>query len=249
MNRYQIFAPIRLNKIKSEKILIDIISYIKEENWKLKLFAYSKHFKNLLKIQLEDYQERFLMKKNIYLCNYLNLEKNPKYFQIIEEFNKKGIDNPYLVDDILKSQLKSDLLNKNINIKINNNLVQKYFNKYFENKKIKDEYEYDHSDNDYPKEVIDINSPVFEQISENGMLEKFSVLITLNRKINSKLKNNYSSVFDKLNESKTKYSSMIVNIKNNTNLNYLTQYKIDFKQIKCLTINANEEYIYIYKQL
>ena len=184
------------------------------------------------------------MKKNIYLCNYLNLEKNPKYLQIIEEFNEKGIDNPYLVDDILKSQLKSDLLNKNIDIKINKNLVQKYFNKYFENKKIKDEYEYDHSYNDFPKEVIDINSPVFEQISENGMLEKFNVLITLNRKIDSKLKNNYSSVFNKLNESKTKYPSILVNIQNNTNLNYLTQYKIDFEQIKCLTIKANEEYIY-----
>jgi hypothetical protein len=183
------------------------------------------------------------MQNNIYLCNYLNLEKNTNYLQIIEEFNKKGIVNPYLVDDILKSQLKSDLLNKNIdiNININKNLVQKYFKKYFENKEIKDEYgyEYAHSDNEYDKEVIDINSPIFEQISENGMLEKFSILITLNRKIDSKLKNDYSSVFDKLNRSKKKYSSMIVNIKNNTNLNCLTQYKIDFEQIKCLTIKTN----------
>ena len=117
-----------------------------------------------------------------------------------------------------------------------------YFRKYL--KKIKDEYEYS-SEYDYPEEVIDINSPYFDELSENGMLEEFSILIPLipiNEIIDLKIKDDYSSVFDKLNQSKSKYSSITLNINNNTNLNNIKQFKIDFKQLKRLTIKPNKIY-------
>ena len=232
-----------INRIRNKNILQNIFQYIQIENFKLNLFLYSKHFRKQLNIQLEEYQEILLRKKNINLSNYLNLEKNPKYAHILTELKKKKINNPYLVDFILKSQLANDLLNNRIDIKINKRLVMNYFIKYL--KTIEDEYEYAHFGKyDYLEEVIDINCPFFNELLENEMIKYFSIFISINGKLDSKIKTDYSSVFDKLNESKSKYSSITVNINNNTNLNDLNQFKIDFKQIKRLTIKTNEEYEY-----
>ena len=148
------------------------------------------------------------------------------------------MNNPYLENYIFKSQLKSDLLYKRIDININTKLVINYFIKYL--KKIKFKYEYEHSDEyDYPEELIDINSPFFDELSESGIFEEFSILIALfpiNEFIQLKLKNDYTSIFDKLNKSKSKYSSITFYINDNANIDHIKQFNIDFKQIERLTI-------------
>ena len=64
-----------IKHIKTKYILMNIFQYIKVEDFKLKLFFYSKHYQKELEIELDEYQEIFLRKKNLNLCNYLNLEK------------------------------------------------------------------------------------------------------------------------------------------------------------------------------
>ena len=153
------------------------------------------------------------------------------------------IKNPFLFNLILKTQLVSDLFNENIDTNmIDGEFLKNYFNKHLE--KIKNECLNEHSYKyDYPEEAIDITSPFFDELAENGMLEDFSIIIPIDGKFDLKLKNDYSSVFDKLNESKYKYSSITVNICNDFNLKNLNQFKINFKQIKRLTIKMKEDKI------
>ena len=55
-----------LEKIKSKYILENIFDYVKDENFKFKLFVYSKRFQKKFDLKLLDY-------KNIYLKNRINL--------------------------------------------------------------------------------------------------------------------------------------------------------------------------------
>ena len=120
-----------LKQINSIYIVKNILQCIKNEDFKLKLFLYSKYFQTHLQFGIEEYLEIVLRKKNINLYNYLNLEKDPKYAQTLKELNKKEINkNIYIADDILKSQLKTDLLNNRIDFKIGKKLVMNYFNKH-----------------------------------------------------------------------------------------------------------------------
>ena len=46
-----------INKIKSSYIIRNILNYIRDNNFKLKLFIHSKLFQNKLDIKLIDYQK------------------------------------------------------------------------------------------------------------------------------------------------------------------------------------------------
>jgi len=62
-----------LKKIKSKYIYKIIFDYINNENFKFKLFNYSKYFKNILGLKLFDYKEKYFNSLDInineYFCN------------------------------------------------------------------------------------------------------------------------------------------------------------------------------------
>ena len=72
-----------LEKIKSKYILENIFDYVKDENFKFKLFVYSKKLQKKFDLKLLDY-------KNIYLKNRINLFEFLIFYLIIIK-KKKGI--------------------------------------------------------------------------------------------------------------------------------------------------------------
>ena len=62
-----------LDKIESKYILKVITSYIKDENFVLKLISNSKHFQKLFDIELTDYQEKYFEKRILALVYIMNL--------------------------------------------------------------------------------------------------------------------------------------------------------------------------------
>ena len=78
-----------INNIKSKHILDYILNYIKDKNFKDKLFLYSKKFQNKLVIKLIRLKENYLKKIKFNLDKYLYIE--PNSFQIdylTKEYNK-----------------------------------------------------------------------------------------------------------------------------------------------------------------
>ena len=90
-----------INKIKSKFILNYIFDYIKDVNFKLKLFIYSKSNQNKLDLNLIIYKELFFKKIGFDLDNYLYtklnnkdiLNKNYQYFLIKNKLNKEIFEN------------------------------------------------------------------------------------------------------------------------------------------------------------
>ena len=55
-----------LEKISSKYIVQLIIEYIDNDNWKMKLFKYSKYFQKIFQLKLINYQIKFFHQKGIY---------------------------------------------------------------------------------------------------------------------------------------------------------------------------------------
>ena len=86
--------------INSIYILKNIFNYIKDNNFQLKLFKYSKHFQNKLNLKVF-YQEKYLKKIRFNISNYLHTEEynkdylNKKYEEFLSKnaFNKNEFEN------------------------------------------------------------------------------------------------------------------------------------------------------------
>ena len=61
----------RLNKIKSNFILLKILNLIKDDN-KYKLFIYCKKFQTKLGFKLDDYKIRNISRTGLKVCKYLS---------------------------------------------------------------------------------------------------------------------------------------------------------------------------------
>ena len=59
------------DKIKSKYIQNKIFEYIKNENFKFKLFLYSKKFQKKLELEPIDFKERYVIQSKITYENYL----------------------------------------------------------------------------------------------------------------------------------------------------------------------------------
>ena len=123
-----------IKKIKSKFILNHLFNYIKDNNFKLKLFIYSKSIQNKLDLNVI-YTELYLKKIGFNLDNYL----------YIKSTNKDILNNSY------QKFLSENKFNK---VKFENILYEILKKK--ENEDINDE-----NKNEYNDKIIDINSPLF----------------------------------------------------------------------------------------
>ena len=206
-----------LIKITSKYILKGIFDYTDEnEDFKLNLLIHSNTFQKKLDINIYKYQEKYF--KNIGLDLI-------KYFSFIYNSDKKF----YIF--LLEDEFEKDLSNLNIN----KNIIKKYIKNNFKGITLKKEYkkllpgEY----NDIIQ--VDILSPFFDILLENGLLEFCSIIIQT-KLIEGyyKLKEDFICIFDKLNKSNLKYTALTLKLNNNDDINYLKEFKINFGQIKTL---------------
>ena len=207
-----------INKIASSYIIKNIFNYIQDKLFPDNLFLYSKKFQKKLNLKLIGLKEEYL--KRINLDKYLFTQSD-------------SIQENYLYIDYQKL-LKQENLSENIF----GNIVYDVL----ENKKIKEiDEENINKIDDYDK-LINIDSPLFNIISKTKNFEiKFSINISQINIDKFNLKNYYAKVFDKLNNSKIKYSSISYYLSDIKKINYLREINIDFKKIKRLTLNLQED--------
>ena len=217
-----------LGKIKSDYILQKIMNYINIENFTLKLFTYSKFYQKKLKIKLSDYQEKYLNKIGLKIEDYFSCYDNKD-------------DDDHYPDDYDKEILIKEFSKFKIDPKDIKNILVDYGEKYYQNMKEK----YNDEDIFTSKSTeltIDIFSPFFECLSQTEIFGKiFCIPISVYTIKNLNLNNDFKSCFDKLNKSKSKYSSIIFDFRDSTDINYLKTFKINLKQIKKIFLHLEEK--------
>ena len=216
-----------LNKIQSKFILNNIFDYIKDTNFKLKLFIHSKSIQNKLDLKIINYKELYLNKIGFDLDKYLYTQScsknilniNYKNFLLKINFNKDEFEN--VLYEILKRKETGDI--NEPNRKKNNN-----------------------------KLIVDIYSPLLEIISKLKIFEKYTIYISQNT-LDVNLVENYTKLFNKLNKSNIKYTSIYYSFKDIKKINYLKEINLDFNNIKRIILDIkandyiiNEEYKYYF---
>ena len=164
------------NKLKSKYISNDIFDYIEDDNFKLKLFYYSKYFQNKLNLNLSYCYKNYLDKLDFDFNNYLYKDEN---------------------------QYKKDILTKEYGNFISKNKLDKakFGNIVYE--VINNQVEVNE------EKKINIDSPLFEIISKTKDFDKYYTIYLSQKNIDEcKLKNDYALIFNKLNTSNIKYSSI-----------------------------------------
>lgn len=173
-----------LEKIKSNYVFSNIFEYLEEEI-KLKLFIYSKLYQQKLKIDIKDYQSKYIQ-ANIVPDDYMKFKNHDNNFDkeyLIKKF-EKDLNKNRIDKDIFESVFIKNLENNLLNLKEVN------WYKYFLYK-------------------IDIYSPFIPFLLKSKAFEYFfSINIKGHLIENHNLINDYISFFDKLNNSLIKYSSI-----------------------------------------
>ena len=228
-----------INKIKSKYILNNIINYINDKNFQVKLFLYSEKYQERLNIKLIGLKENYLKIIRFDLNKYLNFDRL-KISNIIrpnipskhkktknEKFEKNSLEIAF--DNFLKIKgLEKDKIE---------NIIFDIYN----NKEIKDIDEED-INNIYKYEIlINIYSPLFKILSKTKNFEKkFSIYICQKIIDDYKLQKDYIKTFNDLNDLKIKYTSIFYNLKGITSLKNLELIKIDFTKLKRLSIEFDD---------
>ena len=199
-----------LIKISSKFIFQKIFEYIKDNNYKFKLFNHSKYIQQKLNISLIDYQYNYFEKIGININDFL--------------YNNKISDGVYDKNE-LSNNLKNDLINNYISI----NIFQKWINNYV--KTIPNNSE------KYKDKMIVIYSPFFEVFSKTAIFEKLHICISLYKM--EFFKNDYISIFNKFNKEKIKYPSLIFYFFDDKDIDYIKELKINYNQIQKFKIIHN----------
>ena len=204
-----------LKKIKSKYIYEIIFDYIKHENFKYKLFNYSKYFQNILGLKLIDYKEKFVDNLDINLNDYIYIDSRELFF---------------------KKTLKEKLENELLKYKLDFDFIQNYLINSL-NKKVK--VLIDQFNNKaliFSDLYIDIASPFFDIISQSKIFEFFCMRIFLDI-YNIFFKEDLISFFDNMDIS-SKILSFIFIYEDPSNINNFDKYKIkiNFGKIKKLEI-------------
>ena len=214
-----------LIKIKSKYIIEKIFDYIINRDFKYKLFLYSKYIKYKLDITVYDYQKIYLDGLRIDFEKYLNFINN-KY---PDDFNPS----------YLTIQLKKNL--SNYNLDINDvllyviNYFSKYANNFYEND-IDKKFNYK-----YNGKSIIIFSPFFDCLSKNDIFEKiFNIHISTKEIKKFALKNEYTTIFKNMNKNRSKYSTISFVFNDSKDIDFLGDFKINFKQIKSLNLRKEK---------
>ena len=172
-----------LTNLKSIYIFDKIFSYIKDNNFKLKLLKYSKALK-----------ENFNIKKNEYINKYLDYcinekDKNILFLSTLNDCDCKNF-----------TEYKKTLQKYTIKYNIKQNALEEYFINLIE-KGIKKEA------SDEIK--INIYSPFLNHFI-NNYLEHLCFSININKIHNHSLNNDVSNIFKKMNESNINYKSLYI---------------------------------------
>ena len=219
-----------LETIKSKYIFEQIFGFIKDKNFKLKLFIHSKLFQKKLELEFSDYTNAYLSKFKIELKNYFI-----STFWGYEYFNK----------EMLKKKLEEDILNFKVNFDIFKKYILHIIEEKIENlkKKNNEKLKIESIDDSLN---IDIFSPFFEILSNiDYFSEIFRVQISINLIEKYNLKEDYISVFNKMNKLNLKYPILFFSIKDADEINNLQELNIDFNKLKKLIIfpekNLNDD--------
>jgi len=217
-----------LKRISSKYILRLIPEYIKDENFMLKFFSYSKYFQKKLGIELSDY-----INKHIERFEKLGLKA--ENFLIFQNYFTKDYDK-----NILSTKLNNELNKYGIDVKHFQNYSNNYFTIY-ENIYKKNNLKFNLIEyNENSEKIININSPLFDPISKTNSFNLFfTIEIPLSTIKEFKLKNDYKFIFQKMNELNINYSSLALFFLDSNNINYLNELNIDFNKIKRLNIYPN----------
>ena len=202
-----------MNKIQSKYIFETIFDYIKYENFKTKLFTYSKFFQNKLLIEYNDYKEKYISQIGINFDDYLCSDYNSI------KFNK----------DLLKNVLIKEL--SNFGVILDDDIMKIILVNYFK-KHIKSLKNYN----------IDIYTSFLDILLNSDIIENFTIKIMLNKIKKYDLLSDYVSFFDKLNVSNKKYPPLKFYYKEEMDLDYFYTLKVDMNNVKTLImINEDED--------
>ena len=184
-----------INNIKSKHILYHIFNFIKDKNFKDKLFLYSKKYQIKFDIKLIGLKENYLKNIKFDLDKYLYIEPN--------SYKK----------DFLKIQYNKFLIEK----RVKKEKIQNFIYDIFENKEIKDIDEEDVDNIKNNAKFINIDSPLLEILSKTKNFGKiFTIYISQKIIDKFKLKGEYIKLFDELNNLNINYSSIFYNLKDIT---------------------------------
>ena len=206
-----------LNKIGSKYLMDIIFNYIKDDNFKYKLFIHSKKYRKALGLSSNDYLVKSISKTGIKLDNYLSGFVDRKYgpHAHYNNISEKGNDYYYKFErEALKKEFLLNL--EKLKIKYIKNYIVYYYKKYKENKK------------DDLNLYIDIFCPFFELLSSQEYFsELFTIPIMMPFIRKNYMENEYISTFDKLNKSQKDLSILF---------KYTEEEDPDFF-IKCVNLN------------
>ena len=194
-------------KISSKYICEKILDFIYDENFKYKLFNYSKFFQKKLDINLFDYFEIFVEQCQIDIQDYLFNEDN-----IIPSKFDKEIYNKKLIEDLKKNNIESKIMNEYM------------LNKLKKESKKENVKKYHYLNFDSGKYNIDIYLPFFDLISKSQILEtnrNISIPIKVIKTFD--LLKDYNLVFNKMNKSKIIYRGLVINFGKYNNINLLNK--------------------------
>ena len=217
-----------IKRISSKYIIRLIPEYIKDENFMLKLFAYSKYFQKKLGLELSDYINKHIERFEKLGLKAENFLKFQNYF--IKDYDK----------NILSTKLSNELNKFGIDIKNYQNYSNNYFTIYENNYK-KNNLKFNLIEfNENSEKLINIHSPLFDPISKTNSFNLFfTIEIPLSTIKEFNLLNDYKSIFQKMNELNINYSSLSLFFLDINNINYLNELSIDFNKIKRLNICPN----------
>ena len=198
-----------LENINSKYIFHNIFNYIKNSNFKFKLFNHNKYFQNILDLTLFDYQEKYFRK-------YIENVK----LDVLDYLTKA----PSINNKRLEEKLKENLTEFNYE---DNYDFQRYALFCIKNYLIK---------NEAPL-FIDIYSPFFDSVSNSDFFENVFLNIYINDNNKYNLKNDYISFFNKLNKQDLKYPGISFYIENiKETINYFEMFNINLKKIKRINL-------------
>ena len=209
-----------INNIKSKHILNFIFNYIKDKNFKDKLFLYSKKLQIKFDIKLIGLKKNYLNNIKLDLDQYLYIEPN----SFKPDFLEKEYDK-FLIEKKIKKE------------KIENIIYD-----IFENKEIKDIDEEDIHKIKKKEKFINIESPLFNILSKTKNFGSiFTIYISQKIIDEYQLKDKYIKLFENLNNLNIKYSSIFYKLKDINKIDYLKEIHINFNKIKKLTIENDYE--------
>ena len=221
-----------LEKVSSKDLLNNIFDYIRDINYKHKLFSYSKLLQKKADLRLADYEERYIVKFGINLNDYLFSENN----KFVRKFNK----------DILNSNLQKDLSKNNLEKSTIEKIMIDIYNQRYEDKYKNNSDGSGKAGNKLieTEESIEIYSPFFDTLSKMDFFE-YLFTINISTYIIDKfdLKEDYISTFEKLKQSKSKYNSLTIYYEDSYDILYLKDFNINFNQIKRIIFIPNSYHV------